>query len=162
MVVDEWQTFTGGMDSADMLAMARGMNVGFTLAHQHLAQLNPTLRAAVLANTRTRLVYRPAEADAKALAAVLGAGIAPDDLMNLPAYHAVARVLMDGSPSSAFLVSTPNLPDATADPAAVRQTSAAHYGVDPDLVDAQLVARWQGSNNQGGGAIGTKKRGTST
>jgi hypothetical protein len=65
VVVDEWQQFTGGMDFGDMLATARGMNVGFTLAHQHLAQLSPNLRSAVLANTRSRVVYRPAEADAK-------------------------------------------------------------------------------------------------
>ena len=161
VVVDEWQTFTGGMDFADMLATARGMKVGFTLAHQHLAQLTPTLRAAVLANTRSRFVYQPAEADAKALAAVLGGGIGPDDLMNLPAYYAAARVLVDGSPSSAFVVSTPNLPGATADPATIRRASAERYGVDPDELDAQLVARWQGDNNQGGGAIGTRKRGQS-
>lgn len=161
VVVDEWQTFTGGMDFADMLATARGMKVGFTLAHQHLAQLTPNLRAAVLANTRSRFVYRPADADAKALASVLGGGITPDDLLNLPAYHAAARVLVDGAPSAPFAVSTPNLPEATADPAVVRQVSAQRYGVDPNELDAQLVARWQGSTQEGSGPIGMRKRGGS-
>jgi hypothetical protein len=161
VVVDEWQQFTGGMDFADMLATARGMNVGFTLAHQHLAQLNPNLRVAVLANTRSRLVYRPAKADAKDLAGVLDGETTPDDLLKLPAYHAAVQVLVDGSPSAPFVVSTPDLSEATGDPAAIRRASAARYGVDPDVLDARLVARWQGNNNQGGGAIGTRKRGTS-
>jgi hypothetical protein len=162
VVVDEWQQFTGGMDFADILATARGMNVGFSLAHQHLAQLSPNLRAAVLANTRSRLVYRPAKADAKDLAGVLGGEITPDDLLKLPAYHAAAQVLVDGSQSAPFVVSTPDLPKAGGDPAAIRTASAIRYGVDPDVLDAQLIARWQGSHNQGGGAIGTRKRGTST
>jgi hypothetical protein len=149
------------MDFADMLATARGMKVSFTLAHQHLAQLSPALRAGVLANTRSRLAFRPARADAKELASVFGGDVGPDDLMNLPAYHAAAQVLMDGAQSAPFVVSTPPLPTATADPAAVRAASAARYGVDPAVLDDQLIARWQESNNQGGGAIGTKKRGTS-
>jgi hypothetical protein len=161
VVVDEWQTFTGGMDFADMLATARGMNVGFTLSHQHLAQLTPTLRAAVLANTRSRLVYRPAKADAKELASVLGGEIGPEDLMNLAAFHAAAQVLVDGSQSVPFVVQTPNLPEATADPGVVRTASLGRYGVNPDDLDAQLVAHWQGTDTQGGGAIGMRKRGPS-
>lgn len=160
VVVDEWQTFTGNMDFSDMLATARGMNVGFTLAHQHLAQLSPQLRAAVLANTRSRLAYRPAQADAKSLADVLGGGITANDLLKLPAYHAAAQVLVDGAQSSPFVVSTPALPDAISDPATSRASSAARYGVAPDDLDAQLITRWQSGNNQGGGAIGTRKRGT--
>jgi len=161
VVVDEWQQFVLGMDFADMLATARGMNVSFTLAHQHLAQLSPSLRAAVLANTRSRLVFRPAKADAKELASVLGGEIGPDDLMNLPAYHAAAQVLVDGAQSAPFVVATPPLPDATADSPTVRQASAARYGVDPDELDAQLIARWQGSRDQGSGPIGMRKRGRS-
>jgi hypothetical protein len=161
VMVDEWQQFVSGMDFADVLATARGMNVGFTLAHQHLAQLSPTLRAAVLANTRSRLVYRPAEADAKTLARVLGGGISSDDLMSLPAYHAAAQVLLDGATSAPFVVDTPQLSGATANADAVRQSSVVRYGADPDELDAQLIRRWQGSEDPGGGHIGTKKRGQS-
>jgi hypothetical protein len=157
VIVDEWQQFTAGMDFADMLATARGMNVGFTLAHQHLAQLGSSLRAAVLANTRSRLAFRPAEADAKTLAAVLGCSA--DDLMKLPAYHAVAQVLVDGATSSPFVVETPPLLEATQDPAALRDLCVTRDGTDPTVLDAAQAARWQGTGNQGGG-IGTKKRGT--
>ncbi|MGH2366910.1 MAG: type IV secretory system conjugative DNA transfer family protein [Chloroflexota bacterium] len=63
--VDEWQDFTTGLDFADVLARARGAKVSFTVAHQHLGQLSPDLRAAVLANARSRVVFRPADGTAR-------------------------------------------------------------------------------------------------
>lgn len=160
VVVDEWQTSTAGMDFGDMLATARGMKTGFTLAHQHLTQLTPTLRSAVLANTRSRVAFRPAKADAKDLAGVLGGGIAPDDLMRLPAYHAAAQVLVNGATSNPFLVQTPPLTEPTEDPTAARREITTRFGIDPDELDAQLIQRWQGGGDKPDGAIGMKKRRT--
>lgn len=146
MFVDEWQTFVAGLDFADVLARSRGANVSWTLAHQHLAQLDRNLEAAVLANAGARVAFRPAEGDARALARVLGQPVTPEDLQRLPAYHAVARVLVDGAPSRAFEVVTPELPNATHDPATVQHTIAERYGVDPAELDAALLARWQGGD----------------
>ncbi|MEJ7743097.1 MAG: TraM recognition domain-containing protein [Nocardioidaceae bacterium] len=72
VVIDEFQDFVGALDFGDVLAQARGLGVSITAAHQHLRQLALSLRAAVLANARSRLVFRPAHDDAKALADVLG------------------------------------------------------------------------------------------
>lgn len=41
---------------ADLLAQARGLGLGLTLAHQHLGQLPPVLRDGVLANARSRVI----------------------------------------------------------------------------------------------------------
>ncbi|MGW4059715.1 type IV secretory system conjugative DNA transfer family protein [Amycolatopsis sp. NPDC004747] len=142
--VDELERFTAGLDFADVLARSRGANVSWTLAHQHLGQLSPDLKAAVLANVGARVVFRPAVGDGKALAGVLGAPVTPDDLEQLPAYRAVARVLVNGSPSPAFEVATPPLPDAFNGPDALRQASAERYGADPAELDAELLRRWQG------------------
>ncbi|MCE7009562.1 type IV secretory system conjugative DNA transfer family protein [Kibdelosporangium philippinense] len=161
VVVDEWQTFTAGMDFGDMLATARGMATGFTLAHQHLAQLSPSLRAAVLANTRSRVAFRPAKADAKDLAGVLGGQATAETLMTLPAYHAAAQVLVNGATSAPFVVQTPDLPPATENPIAARYEITERYGVDPYELDAQLIKRWQGGGDTPDGAIGMKKRRTS-
>ena len=46
--------------------------MSLTVAHQHLKQLPTELRASVLANARSRVAFRPADDDLKALAAVLG------------------------------------------------------------------------------------------
>ena len=43
-----------GTDLGDALAQERGHRAGFTLAHQFLDQLPPEMRAAVLANARSR------------------------------------------------------------------------------------------------------------
>jgi hypothetical protein len=161
VIVDEWQTFTAGMDFGDMLATARGMNTGFTLAHQHLAQLTPSLRAAVLANTRSRVAFRPAKADAKDLAGVLGGRVTADELMRLPAYVAAAQVLVNGATSDPFLVQTPPLLESTEDPIAARQEITTRFGIDPDELDAQLIERWQGGGDTPDGAIGLTKRRTS-
>jgi hypothetical protein len=142
--VDEWQDFTAGLDFADVLARARGAKVPFTVAHQHLDQLSPNLRAAVLANARSRVVFRPAEGDARALARVLGSPVTSDDLDTLAAYHAVARVLVDGTPSSAFEVATAPLPKPSTDPDVLRRASAERYGVNSAVLDAAILARWQG------------------
>ncbi|WP_370943301.1 hypothetical protein AB5J62_29940 [Amycolatopsis sp. cg5] len=146
VVVDEWQTFAAGLDFADVLARSRGANVTWTLAHQHLGQLSTDLQAAVLANVGARVVFRPAEGDGKALARVLGTPVKPDDLERLPAYHAVARVLVDGAPGAAFEVATPPLPNALWNPDAVRRASAERYGVDPAELDAAILKRWQGGD----------------
>jgi hypothetical protein len=160
VIVDEWQTFSAGMDFADMLATARGMNTGFTLAHQHLSQLSPILRGAVLANSRARVVWRPAKADAKDLAGVLDGAATADELMRLPAYHAVAQVLVNGATSDPFEVRTLPLAPPTQDPDAARRELMHRFGVDPDQLDAQLIQRWQGSGTTPSGSIGMKKRGS--
>ena len=52
--IDEFQDYLHlPTDLADALAEARGLGVGLTLAHQHLAQLRPQMRSAVLANARS-------------------------------------------------------------------------------------------------------------
>lgn len=156
VTIDELADFVGALDFAEVLAKARGMNVSFTVAHQHLRQLNPNLRAALTANARNRVAWRPARDDAKPLADVFG--ISPDTLLGLPAFHAVAQVLVDHTPSAPFGVKTLPLPEPTNNPEALRHASAARYGVDPQRLDAELLDRWQGGGNSGSGPVGMTPR----
>jgi hypothetical protein len=158
VIVDEFQLFTAGLDFADVLARARGANVPFTIAHQHLDQLSPTLKSAVLANARSRLAYRPAEGDSRALAAVLGNAITPADLERLPAYHAVARLLDEGTPSATFEVATPPLPEPSNDPRALRRSAAERLGVGPAELDASILNRWAGNSARPEGPIGVRRK----
>jgi hypothetical protein len=158
VIVDEFQNWTAGLDFADVLARARGANVPFTVAHQHLDQLSPNLKAAVLANARSRLVFRPAEGDTRALAANLGSPITPDDLERLPAYHAVARVLVDGVPCRPFEVATPALSKPTNDPDALHRTSAERFGFAVAELDAAIQARWRGTDQTPDAPIGLRRK----
>jgi hypothetical protein len=158
VIVDEWQNWTAGLDFADVLARARGAKVSFTVAHQHLDQLTPNLRAAVLANARSRVVFRPAEGDARALAANLGRPITPDDLERLPAYHALARVLVDGVPCPPFEVATPALSKPINDPNALHRASAERFGVPSAELDAAIQARWEGTDHTPDAPIGLRRK----
>ena len=67
--VDEFQDYLHlPTDLTDVLAQARGLGVGLTLAHQHLAQLPPAMRSAVLANARSRVAFQLGSDDARAIA----------------------------------------------------------------------------------------------
>lgn len=159
VVVDEWQDYTGALDFADVLATSRGMAVGWSLAHQLLPQLSSSLGAAVLANARSRLVFRPAEGDAKQLSSVLGTGAEPERLLRLGAFQAAARVLVERTPSAAFGVQALPLGPPTTGAAALRVRSAARYGQPAAELDARQLRRWQGDQKQGGGgAVGVKQR----
>jgi hypothetical protein len=79
-------------DLADVLAQARSFGVGLTLAHQHLGQLGPDIRSAVLANARSRVVFQSGSEDARVLARVLGGGLTLEDLAGLPAFEAYAQL----------------------------------------------------------------------
>ncbi|WP_284742818.1 type IV secretory system conjugative DNA transfer family protein [Amycolatopsis sp. RTGN1] len=144
VMVDEWHTFTAGLDFGDALARARGAGVNFVAAHQNLGQLSPALRSAALANLGTQVVFRPAEEDARPLARVLGEPVTPDDLMGLGAHHAAVKTTVDGNAKAAFEVVTPALSDALRDPAELRRTSAERFGTDPAAIDAALLNRWAG------------------
>ncbi|HVV12458.1 type IV secretory system conjugative DNA transfer family protein [Amycolatopsis sp.] len=158
LIVDEWQTATAGLDFADVLARSRGARTSFTLANQNLDQLSPTLRAAALANARSRVIFRPAEGDGRALAAVLGENVTTEDLSGLPAYRAVARVLVDARPSDAFEVATPALGPLSTDPDALRRVSIARYGRDPQELDNAILERWQGEQPPPDLPIGIRRK----
>jgi hypothetical protein len=69
LYIDEVQDYLRlPTDLADALAQARGLGVGFTLAHQFLGQLSPAMRAAVLANARSRVCFQLGLDDATVMA----------------------------------------------------------------------------------------------
>ncbi|MGH8542068.1 MAG: type IV secretory system conjugative DNA transfer family protein [Gammaproteobacteria bacterium] len=156
--VDEFQDFVGALDFGDVLAQARGLGVSISAAHQHLGQLNPALRAAVLANARSRLTFRPAQGDAKALADVLGADVSAADLERLGAYQAVARILVEAAPGAAFAVQTLPLGETSNDVAALKRGSAERYGVAARELDTWLRRRWEGPGAGPNGPIGVTRR----
>ena len=93
VVLDEFQDYLRlPTDLGDALAQARGLGVGFTLAHQYLHQLDPAMRSAVLANAQNRICFNLAEEDARIMASP-GSGLEPEDFANLGAYEFYARLV---------------------------------------------------------------------
>ena len=70
--------------------------LGLTLAHQHLGQLPASVREAVLANARSRVIFQVAASDAKTLARELTPHVTAADLQGLGRYEVVARLSVGG------------------------------------------------------------------
>lgn len=160
VVIDEVQDYLHipGVDLGDLFAQARALGVSLTVAHQHLHQLSAGQRAGILANARSRVVFRPAPGDAKTLADAMGGGLDADDLLRLRAFEACCQVHLDGQPTMPFSVRTQSLPPWSSDPTELRRISAERYGMDGTELDTALTERWQGGGGTPEGPIGLKLR----
>ncbi|KUO18413.1 hypothetical protein AQJ91_25605 [Streptomyces dysideae] len=162
VVIDEVQQYLRlPVDLGDMFAQARGLGVGLTVAHQHMGQLPPKMRAGIIANARSRVVFRPSAEDSSTLASVLGGGLVANDVSLLGAHEAYAEVLVNHRPSEPFLIRTLQ-PDgqALSDPTDLRRESSARYGVDGQALDEELRQRWNGNDARPDGRIGQQPRRT--
>jgi hypothetical protein len=105
LYVDEFQNFTT-LAFANMLSELRKYAVGLTLAHQHLAQLEPDIRHAVLGNAATVIAFRVGPEDAPLLAREFQPTFGVEDLLNLPNRAIYLKLMIEGSPSRPFSACT--------------------------------------------------------
>lgn len=143
LFMDEFQDFlTMPTDPSEMLAQSRSFGLGMVLSHQHLGQLtNPELRAAVLANARSKIVFQTSAEDARRMAGEMGSGVTADDLQNLQTREAIARVVTESGVSSAFTLRTRDASPPTGVYQEVLAHSRATYGRPLAEVEAEMEAR---------------------
>lgn len=98
---DEFQNFTT-LSFASLLAELRKYRVCLTLANQHLAQLDPQIREAVLGNVSSLVCFRIGASDARVLEKEFLPEIRKDDLSNLPNYQAMVKLLVNGDATRPF------------------------------------------------------------
>jgi hypothetical protein len=135
--VDEFQDYLHlPVDFADALAQARGLGVGFALAHQYLHQLDPRARAAVLANAQSRVAFRLGGDDARILASE--SGLEAEDFRELGAYQCYAQLVAENVPQRWASAQTTLPPNPISDPAAVRAESVRRYGAPRVEIEASL------------------------
>lgn len=143
--IDEFQDYLSlPVDLADALAQARGLGVGLTLAHQHLGQLAPATRTAVLANARSRVVFQTAAEDARVFAATSDR-LEPEDFQSLPVFEAYAQVVAGGAVQPWCSLRTAPAPPATSDTEGVARRSRDRYGIAPSVVDEAIKRLRDGS-----------------
>lgn len=142
-----------------LLEQARGLGVGLTLAPQSVAQLSKSVREAALTNVASRVVFRQDADDARLLARDLR-GITPEELGDLAAYEAVARIgLGPGDLASPVTLKTSGPSQTICDPTALREASTERRGVSLSDVDAALAARHEAKSDQTA-PVGRKQRTT--
>ena len=107
--VDEFQNFVSD-NVAAMLSEARKFGLRLTLANQTLAQLNANpgrqnLLEAVLGNVGNMILFRLGVPDADRLRMFL-APFSPEEMQELPNFHALARLLTAEGPVRPLIMQT--------------------------------------------------------
>lgn len=142
LFIDEFQDYLHlPSDVAEVLAQARGLGLGLTLAHQHLGQLTPEVREAVLANARSRVVFRLPPRDAR----VIADGhreLTPEDIAGLDRFAVYASLVTDGAQQPFASGRTRDLPSPFDSADHIRSASRARWGVPAAETDAQLRERF--------------------
>lgn len=140
--VDEFHSFaTTGF--ATLFSEARKYSAHLVAATQFMDQLDEATLAAVVGNVGNIISFGVGASDSERLAEILGSPLTPQDLRDLPQYIAVARILVDGHPTTPFTIRSlplhkPNGPVQSAD--VLRRTSRHHYARPLIEVERQLAS----------------------
>lgn len=131
-------------DLGDALAQARGLGVSYTLSHQHLTQLPPSLRSTLLSNVQSRLCFRTSTEDAKVLIPLMSGpspvhSLVADDLTHLAAFDAYARLVRGGERCPSVSLHTRPLSSPVNSLTAVQRSSQQRYGQPLDEVERDLL-----------------------
>lgn len=87
LYVDEFHTFGRGFN--EMLSGIRKYNVGMILAHQYIAQLDDSLREALIGTVGTIVMFQVGASDAETLSPTFSRRV--EDLTSTPPYSAYVR-----------------------------------------------------------------------
>jgi len=101
LYVDEFQSFAT-LSFANMTTELRKYGVGLVLANQHLHQLEPEVRHAVLGNAGSLIAFRLGAEDSALLARHFDPPFGVQDLLQLPNRSFYIRLMIDGAPSRPF------------------------------------------------------------
>lgn len=147
LYIDEAARFLrSGTDLADMLARARGHGLGLVAGVQHMGQVRPDLRAALMSEARNKIVLQPAADDATLLARHMP-GVEAQDLMMLEARQAVAALVAGGRVMAPVTIATLPPPPSTGQGAEARRISKATYGRNRAEVERAIARRRQGPDS---------------
>lgn len=145
-------------DLGEVLAQARGLGLGLTLAHQHLDQLPRALHAAVMANARSRITFQLTGKDARELAGLTRGQLEPDDFEALPAFHGYAQLLSGNQTAGWVSIITTPLPPPIRHPSVLQSHAAARYGQPVSEVEADLLSMLDSPARADGEPIGRARR----
>ena len=149
------------VDLADMLAQARGLGAGFTLAHQHLGQIDDKqVHSALLGTVRSQIVFQCQRQDAATLAPSYAPRLMADDLMGLAPYEIAVRPCVHGQTLAPLTGTTLPLPSVIRDGAALAETSRQRLGRPRNEVEAALKVRGRAPESATDVSSGTSGKAT--
>ncbi len=155
LYVDEFQNFATE-SFATILSEARKYRLNLTLAHQYIGQLtlgdnSDALKDAVFGNVGSMVSFQVGSDDAEVLSLQFEEMVVENDILSLPKYHAYMRLMVDGTSSKPFSVSTlapPRLPIDDKRVATIRRASRERYCEQRASVE-EKIGRWLESAKEG-------------
>ena len=155
--IDEFQDYVAlPTPIPDLLAQARALGLGLTLAHQNLGQLGTDVREAVLANARSRVIFQPSASDARRLALEVAPRLGAQDLQGLGAHEVVLTLSVGSRVAPPATGITRIAPPASSDGEAIRELSRQQYGRDQAEIEAEMRRRH--AQPTGDGPVGRQRR----
>ncbi|MCA9387524.1 MAG: type IV secretion system DNA-binding domain-containing protein [Candidatus Andersenbacteria bacterium] len=149
LYVDEFQNFATE-SFADILSEARKYRLCLIMAHQYIAQLEEPVRDAVFGNVGTLVAFRVGAADAEFMVKEFEPIFTENDLVNLPKFEVMLKLMIRGVASSAFSAATlPPEWDPQGNRETIMRVSRERYGSNRELVEDR-IARWSGFDDESG------------
>ncbi|HEX4402832.1 MAG TPA: DUF87 domain-containing protein [Galbitalea sp.] len=136
--IDEVQDYLAlPTDLADAFAQARGLGVGFTVAHQYRRQLPGALLAGLDSNARSVIAFGLDHDDAVAVAK-RAPNLEAEDFMSLGRHEVYANLMNGGEATGWFMASTLGPTAPLADAQALLRISLERYGRAAADVDREI------------------------
>lgn len=101
LYVDECHSFVS-LSFADILSEARKYKLSLFLAHQYIDQLDEKIQSAIFGNVGTIISFRIGADDAVKMAREFHPVFSESDLINLPLYSMLIKLMIDGATSKPF------------------------------------------------------------
>lgn len=154
LYIDEFQNYvTDSIES--ILSEARKYRLGLNLAHQYIAQIDPSasggakksganIKDAVFGNVGTIMCYKIGATDAEYMAKEFSPVFSEQDLVNIDKFKAVMKISIDNQPSKPFSVipANPYLEKGDVNTGqAIKQLSRLKYGRDKEYISKQIIRR---------------------
>lgn len=149
LYIDEFQNFTTDSISA-ILSEARKYGLSLIIAHQYIGQLvknnDQAIKNAVFGNVGTIVSFKIGSEDAKEIEKEVAPVFNEFDLLNVDAYNAYVKLLVDNAASRPFSMHTNwPMPGVQNIELARRITSLSRlkYGQDRNIIEAEIFRRTQ-------------------
>jgi len=146
LYVDEFQNFATP-DFAQILSEARKFRLGLCVANQFIGQMDDEVKNAVFGNVGTKIAFRVGVTDAQYLVHEYQPTFTESDLLNIEAYNAYVKTIVDNEPVPAFSMTmkedmqkiwaqqNPSLSEK------IKELSRLRYGRDQAVVEAEIAKR---------------------
>jgi len=141
LYADEFQNFT--TDSIPtILSEARKYRLNLILSHQFIAQLQDNIKDAVFGNVGSILSFRVGVEDGERLEKQFEPDFSRQDIINLPNYEAIIKLMINAQVSSSFRMKTtaPKIGD-RAQIQAIKDISKLKYGRKKEEVEKDIARR---------------------